>query len=257
MLNVDDRQESREDQAKGEPQSLVRTRKLVTLRPDEGSNIDSSVVSARFYNCFNYSLLPKAQLEMGYSIGITSALQGEGKTLVAANMALSLAAMHERKIVLVDLNLYRPRLHSVFGIPSSPGVVEAMIEPEVQVAPTIVKYLHLLTAGNPGRMGIGRDRKKGDGDYSSKLSSVAKLASLSILMNFRDVLYSLQQEFDIIVVDLPPVLNSGLPPSLAQQLSGLLLVLDATMTRREDLTKVLQRVGAGRILGLVLNRVRE
>jgi Mrp family chromosome partitioning ATPase len=75
--------------------------------------------------------------------------------------------------------------------------------------------------------------------------------------NFRDVLFSLQQRFEIIIVELPPLMIPVLPLHLMQMMHGLLVVIDSTRTTKTDVSRIVQRIGKDRILGFVLNRVPE
>jgi len=126
----------RPEQAGG--QHLVRLLKPITFRSEVAKPIDEMVVAPQFYNCFNYSLLSKEQDTFNLTIGVTSANPGEGKTLVASNLAVSLAITNQREVVLVDLNIRNPRLHSIFGTKLSPGLVESLGDSAIQVAPTRV-----------------------------------------------------------------------------------------------------------------------
>ncbi len=60
------------------------------------------------------------------TIGITSANRNDGKTLVAANMAVSLASAYKQNTLLVDMNFRHPKLHNVFGTNQCPGIAEAI-----------------------------------------------------------------------------------------------------------------------------------
>ena len=69
---------------------LMRLIKPVTILPAGEGVIDTTTISPKFYNCFNYSLLSKGSAMVSLAVGITSANPREGKTLVAANLAVSL-----------------------------------------------------------------------------------------------------------------------------------------------------------------------
>ena len=246
---------------KREVRSLVRTTKNVVVRPAESTEVDYSVVSPRFFNCFNYSVLAQVYKDVNLSMGITSSKAGEGKTLVATNIAVSLAIANERDTVLVDFNLQRPRIHELFFTDIGPGLTEALTDTSVFVTKTRLKHLYLLTAGSNRMTSPSPDGLKpyGSKKYSAvgETDGMLQTASLNNLSDLRDVIYSLQQKFEIIIIDMPPALDPGLPVIVVQQMHGVLLVVDSQNTKKEEPEKVFQRIGKDRVLGFVLNRMRE
>lgn len=109
-----------------EEKAVVRLSKPITISRESGKFIDPAVISPKFYNCFNYSLIPKGQVGVNLVVGVTSPGAGDGKTLVAANLAVSLAAANQRETVLVDLCLQNPQIHKIFGTNLGPGLGGAL-----------------------------------------------------------------------------------------------------------------------------------
>jgi Mrp family chromosome partitioning ATPase len=230
VLDTEDNLESGESEFRemsGESHSLIRTVKSIVVRDQQSNMLDPRIISPKFYNCFNYSMLSRTQTSSQYTIGVTSAQPGDGKTIVAANIAVSVAVADERETLLLDLNLRSPMLHTVFGIGLSPGFADALTDSSVYVARTPVRNLHVMTAGNPGLLGVGfeyqrgwqakrngmypwKDAKKNNGKSNGrsngKSNGAARSANLMFVANFRDVLFSLQQRFEIIIVELPPLM---------------------------------------------------
>jgi Mrp family chromosome partitioning ATPase len=237
-------------------QHLVRLLKPITFRSEVGKAIDEMVVAPHFYNCFNYSLLSKEQDIFNLTIGVTSANSGEGKTLVASNLAVSLAITNQREVVLVDLNIRNPRLHSIFGTKLSPGLVESLGDSAIQVVPTRVKHLYLLPAGNP----IGSPHVV-DRLVSQKKSrpGTPQKASLGLeqLAAFRDVVYSLKQTFEFVVIDMPAIQEPRIPIQLTHQMDGLLVVVDANRTKQMDIERTFTQLSKSQILGFVMNRASD
>ena len=94
-------------------EALERATRSIILKPEIASDINEGFIDFQFYNCFNYSLLSADGKSVNLTLGITSANPGEGKTLVACNLAVSLAMGYGKETVLVDLNLEEPRIHDI------------------------------------------------------------------------------------------------------------------------------------------------
>jgi Mrp family chromosome partitioning ATPase len=229
--------------------SLVRLLKPIVVSPERGKNVDANTVSPRYYNCFNYSLIAKDHVGVNLTVGITSPNQGDGKTLVAANLAVSLAMANERETVLVDLNIRSPQLHNVFGTRLNPGLVESLSDQSVQINQTPVKHLYLLSAGSALGNPMVAERIGERGGTTGRQS-----VGLEHVAAFRDVLYSLKQEFEFVIVDMPALQEPRIPILLTHQMDGLLVVVDSRRTKHEDIEKLFRRVNQNQVLGFVFNR---
>ena len=237
-------------------EGLVRLKRPIVVNPDDTSYIDSKVITSRFYNCFNYSLLSPGNGSVNLAVGITSANPGEGKTLVASNLAVSLALANQRETVLVDLNLGKPNVNSVFGVPQSPGLVESFYDGAIHLSKTPVKDLYVLGAGGSAGTPLGRVRTAAVGGASSRNGSNQSV-QLEHLAAFRDVIYSLKEQFDFIVVDMPSIHEHTFPVLFANYLDGILVVVDAGRTKQEDLDHMFRHLNERQVLGFVMNRVGE
>ena len=213
------------------PHQLLRPIKMSAVGSDF---LDRSVVTFSLYNSFNYSLfLSKEKEPEKLSIGITSPGYGEGKTTTVCNLAAALSTGAGRKTVIVDLNLGRPRIHEVFGIPMGPGLAEALLGNDICVVPTQLENLFALPVGD------------------------TRMVPLSKLHAFREILASLFNEFDFVIVDMPPAGTRGFPTLIANQLSGLLVVVRSRVTKRREIGRVLRKVREENVLGFVMNGVNE
>jgi Mrp family chromosome partitioning ATPase len=213
---------------------LRRTTRPVKVSATVANPLEKSIVAYPLYNSFNYSaFLPKDHEPSKLSLGITSPNYGEGKTTTVCNLAAALSMGSGRRTIIVDLNLARPRIHDIFGTPRGPGLAEALIGEDICVVPTNVDNLFALPIGNrkyvqPGRLAV-----------------------------FREILDSLFREFDFVIVDLPPAGTKSFPTLIANQLSGLLVVVRSGVTKRQDVRRLFRRVREDRVLGFVMNGVRE
>lgn len=191
------------------------------------------------------------------TILVTSTVPREGKTLTAANLAVIFAGEGAR-VLLVDCDVRRPRLHQVFGLSPVPGLLQALAEPPAPVArqfslapgvdrgpaetapdpaeeaiqPTSVPRLSLLAAG-------------------SRRGSQAELKGAQM----RSLLARLAGAYDVIILDTPPVLVSADAAILAPLTDGVILVVRAGQTVRDAVEQGFEQltVAGGHVLGVVLN----
>ena len=171
-------------------------------------------------------------------IAVTSSVSGEGKTLLAANLALTLSRSYMRQVLMIDADLRRPNLHRVFGTPSGDGIrsaIESVRDGRPVSVQEVAPRLALLPAGKPVR------------DPISVLASDA----------MQRLLAGANQAFDWIVIDTPPV---GMLPDvglLSSLSDAVLLVVEAGRVRFDLVQRTVESVGADRIFGVVLNKVPE
>jgi len=167
---------------------------------------------------------------------VTSAGPTEGKSTTAANLA-AVMAQAGLKVVVVDADLRRPRLHRLFSVHPRGGLTGSLLEGNMdgRLQPSQVEGLAVLPAGdrppNPSEL-LGSRR-------------------------LQELLSLLTQHVDVVVIDSPPVLPVADAAVLAQSVDGVLLVVDAGETRRgvaQHAVDSLRQVGAN-VIGAVLNRV--
>lgn len=242
--------------------ALVCVSKLrsIVLNELRGTKIDSKMVAFEFYNCFNYSLLPQESKEFGVTVGVTSANPGEGKTLVASNLAVSLAMGYRKKTVLVDLNLQRPCLHTVFDTALSPGLVDALdpsTDGAIHVAATQIDDLFVLSAGMFRDSLFGATPLVPLGGKPAQAVQQGPVFGLGHFSSFLDILHALEQAFEFIIVDMPSINLRDFPVLFASRLSGLMVVVDTTKTKQRDLDTMFRQLNECQVLGFVMNRVKD
>jgi capsular exopolysaccharide synthesis family protein len=171
----------------------------------------------------------------GQTFVVTSALMREGKTTVAANLALAFA-LEGKRTLLVDADLRRSRLHKVFRVPREPGlahVLRGYADPATVIRTTFVDGLFVLTAGRLG-------------SHPSDLLSADRM---------RKLLSRVADQFDVIIVDTPPVLPVADAIIIAPLATGVVMVARVGQTEREAFNQalnLLQNVDS-HIVGAVLN----
>jgi capsular exopolysaccharide synthesis family protein len=165
---------------------------------------------------------------------VASAGAGEGKTLTAANLALTLAKSFQRRVLLVDTDLRRPMVHTIFGITNTQGLndgLQAEADQQLHIV-DVQPNLSLLTAGSPNPDPMG-------GLISERM---------------RRILEDAAARFDWVVLDTPPV---GLLPDahlLAEMVDMVLMVVAAGATPLRDVRRAIDALGRDKIVGVVLNR---
>jgi polysaccharide biosynthesis transport protein len=182
------------------------------------------------------NLVLAPELGAGHTLLVTSSEPSEGKTTSAANIAVSLARLRQR-VLLIDADLRKPRLHEMFGEDQKPGLADVLAgkTSSRDFRKTKVSGLWLMPAGTPLR----------------------NPADLLGSPRFTKLIEELRSHFDWIVLDSPPVLAVADPCMIARVASGVLLVLDCGRTSRDVATAAVQRLEAVRapLLGAMLNGV--
>jgi non-specific protein-tyrosine kinase len=168
---------------------------------------------------------------------VTSVGPDEGKSIVLANLAVTMAESGKR-VVVVDCDLRRPSLHEVFGVSGQPGLTTMVLD-EGAAAPL-------------QESGIGNVRVLASGPLPPNPSELVSSE------RFRRVLAAVASDADIVLLDAPPVAAVTDATILATRVDGVLLVVDSGRTRRDTARRAneqLQRVGA-HLLGAVLTNVK-
>lgn len=179
-----------------------------------------------------------SQVERGTrSVMVTSAVVGEGKTLTATNLALTLSESYKRRVLLIDADLRHPWVHELFKVPNVTGLNDGIRSDTERKVPIIRISAHLsvLTAGRP------------DPDPMSVLSSD----------RMRRVLTDAARSFDWVIVDTPPVAVLSDAHLLATLVDTVVLVVRAGSTQFAAMQQAVDAVGRDRILGVVLNCADE
>jgi protein-tyrosine kinase len=182
-----------------------------------------------------YSLRETSPLK---KVLITSSLAGEGKTFVAANLALAIARERERKVLLIDTDFRCPRLHLILGAPLSPGLSDYLLDQATES--------EIIQHGQEGNLCfIGAGNRESD---PSELLSNGKLEK------FLDRIGSL---FDWVIIDSPPCLPVADANIVASLSDGVLLVVRAGSTPSAALERARKDLQKRKVVGVVLNAVEE
>jgi capsular exopolysaccharide synthesis family protein len=170
-------------------------------------------------------------------IVVTSALPGEGKSLTASNLALTLSESYQRSVLLIDGDLRRPSLHEIFGIPNGAGLSDGFRDDAIRKVDVveISPRLFVLLSGKPVE------------DPTGLLTS----------RRMKSVLDTARSQYDWVIVDTPPIGLLSDAKLLSHMVDGVVLVVEAATTPYPDVLRTIDTIGRDRLLGVVLNRFHE
>jgi len=167
---------------------------------------------------------------------VTSVAEGEGKSFVAANLAVSVAAHVNWNVLLVDCDLRKPSIHRQFGFPEVPGLSDYLLTgmklPSL-LQRTAVERLTILPSGRTP-------------DNPSEL-----LSSQRMIVFINEVVDRYNDRF--IILDSPPAKLTAEPGALARHVDGILLVVKYGSTPRDAAFELVNLLGKDKILGVIIN----
>ncbi|WP_082556808.1 polysaccharide biosynthesis tyrosine autokinase [Modestobacter sp. Leaf380] len=170
-------------------------------------------------------------------IMISSAVAGEGKSVVAVNLALTLTTAG-RRVALVEADLRRPRAARYLGVPGEVGLTDVL-------------------AGQAGLVDVLQPLEGGSLSLIAAGPMPPNPSDLLASSHMTDVLNALRADHDYVVIDAPPLLPVADASGLAVAVDGVVLVVRHGATHKEQVRQAretVDRVG-GRVLGVVLNVV--
>jgi capsular exopolysaccharide synthesis family protein len=167
----------------------------------------------------------------------TSAAAGDGKSTIAANYAV-VTAFVQRPVLLIDADMRRPRVHEIFDLPRSPGLVEVLRD-RLDVAEVVHTFpslggLNVLTAGAP----------------LTRPGDVAASAPM------RALLEQVYDQYEAVVIDTPPVHAAADATSISSNTGTALAMVAKRTGRRRPLLSALRKIALAdvNLLGIVLNQ---
>ena len=213
-------------------------------------------IGTEAFRMLRTSLIWSDGAEQLKTLVVTSAAPGEGKTLTAANLSASFA--HDGlEVLLVDCDVRRPKLHGLFRVPRSPGLLDLLAPPNGAKG-SQVRSLSFGQDSADGHDPLEHVLRPTPIRGLSLLSCGALPTNASNLLSgvrMRALLQELNHRFDVVILDTPPVLATADAGILGSLADGVLLVVRAGETDKSAAQRAysqLTNVGA-RVLGAVLN----
>lgn len=201
--------------------------KMVALKSERGLGAEKfRVLGARLSN-----IRMSANLNV---LQVTSSIVGEGKTLVSANLAMTLAKRFSQRVVLVEGDLRKPAACRLFGIKPQRGIGEYWETKNANLADFLLRVggttLCLLPAG-----------------------MVAHPATVLQSERFTELLKELTSNFDWVVVDTPPLLPMADSNQWARLADGTLLVVRLGVASKRALKQAMNSLDSPKLVGVVMN----
>jgi receptor protein-tyrosine kinase len=179
--------------------------------------------------------LPTAPLMM-----VTSTREGEGKSFIAANLALSIAAEEGRSVVLVDADPSRSSVALLFGIHAQVGLLDAISDDRLRPADVLIRTdmdgLYIVPAGHLKALSAELFGSERTTVFLQRLMAECPGA--------------------LIIIDAPPVLATSEASALARQVAQILYVVESERIGRAEVTEALDLISMCPNIGFVLNKVR-
>ena len=214
-----------------DPENLRRQRLLVG-----GGEAEAAV--AEGYKVLRTHIMQQTAEEGHNTLMVTGPLPGEGKTLTAINLAISISQELNHTVLLVDADLRSPSIAQYFGLSDGPGLTDHLTKgvpiEELLIHPEGLAKLVILPAGQP-------------------VIQAAELLNSPVM---RDLVQELKHYHPnrYVVFDLPPVLTFADALTFAPLVDGIIVVVEAGKTAREDIERCQEMLKKFRLLGFVLNK---
>jgi capsular exopolysaccharide synthesis family protein len=212
--------------AASEPVGDFNKRRISLLQPD-------SYVAEQFRSLRGRIDAIAAQRPIR-TLAITSPLSGEGKTTAAINLAIVTSMSLGRRVLLVDCDLRKPKIHQALGLRPEAGLAEVLSD-SVSLDAAILKV---------------------EGMNLEVLAVRGKPANPSELLSgprMRELVEEVARRYDRVILDTPAALGVPDAKAVAELCDGLILVVRADVTPHQEVESALEILDRRRLLGLVLN----
>lgn len=168
------------------------------------------------------------------TLGVTSAVTGEGKTKIALQLAVNMASTGRKKVLLMDLDLRKSDIAREMHIGAGPGLSEYLagaVSREEIIRTTSNRGLYLIPGGKM---------------CSSPVDMLAG-------EKFRALLKELRGHFDLLILDTPPILPVPDAMTISEQVDAFIVVFRLSHTPYKLLRQAVEEFGTEKIMGVVLN----
>jgi succinoglycan biosynthesis transport protein ExoP len=176
---------------------------------------------------------------------MTSALQNEGKTVTALNLAVVMAKDFGKRTLVLEGDFRRPSISLYLNVDLEEGLVD-ILSSKSDLQSTMVPVANALVPFADDNLAVLPAVRRTQG--STSLLSSPRMRTLF------DVL---REQYDFILVDSPPILPLSDMNIFEEVVDGIIMIVRAESTTRDMVTKALDTLGTDKVLGIVLNDVRQ
>jgi protein-tyrosine kinase len=171
-------------------------------------------------------------------IMITSALPGDGKTFNAINIALSIAMEKDTSVLLVDADVAKPHVTSLFGLKDEPGLIDALVDNTIRVSDLIIR------SNVPGLSFLPAGRQD---EHPTELLASSRMANIALQL-------SESVPNRVVIFDSPPVLVTSEARALASRMAQIVVVVCAGKTPQDAVQSTVESLDTDKALNLILNQ---
>jgi protein-tyrosine kinase len=233
------------DTARTRTEGTVGAEETLTMSVNETVLRENRIISALetsaftdAYNLLRTQVLQRFKENNWNVLGVTSPGTGEGKTLTAINLAISIAREVDYTVLLVDANLRHPWMLEHFGLEHRQGLSDYLTD-DTPIADLLVKsgrieHLVVLPGGRPLT-------------NSAEMLNSPKMVDLVANMKSR-------YHSRVIIFDLPPVLSTADALAFSPYVDAVLLVVEEGITQKHDVEHAVELLDNTNIVGTVLNK---
>jgi non-specific protein-tyrosine kinase len=171
------------------------------------------------------------------TVGVVSVADGDGKSLTATNLALTMTEGGRRRVALIDACFGKARIATLLGAEAPIGLAEVL-------AGKVPVEQAMFACEQPGLFAMASGSVHATG-----------LDPLDVAETFATLCNRLATVFDYVIVDTPAMGDAVDAAAFASRLDGVVLVVKAGKTKASDIDQAIAKLGENRVLGLVLNKV--
>jgi capsular exopolysaccharide synthesis family protein len=202
----------------------------------------SNILHLRTIDPFYYEMVKGLRAKVEYKmdtlnlrvLAVSSAVAGEGKTLTAIQLAANMASTGRKKVLLVDMDLRKSSIARELGIASDSGLSEFLSE-------SVPKEKIIRNSVMPGLSVI-----VGGKTLSSPTDMLAG-------EKFRVLLREVREQFDLVILDTPPILPVPDAVTISEQVDAFILLFRFSHTPHQLFRQAIEDLGERKIVGVVLN----
>jgi exopolysaccharide/PEP-CTERM locus tyrosine autokinase len=192
------------------------------------------------YKVLRTQVIQRMKANKWNTIAITSPTEGCGKTLTSINLSISLAREVNHSVLLVDMDLRRPNIHTYFYSDEQPGIRDYLVNgkelSEILFNPGLDRLVIL-----PGSKSI---------DNSSEMLSSPKMVQLVSELKSR-------YPNRLVIFDMPPLLSCDDMLAFSPYIDAVIVVVEEGSTRKNDLKRAYELLDKSNVLGVVLNKSKD